>query len=432
MSINRRDILKFLVLVIMVFVPLYPKFPFISVSGTFVTVRAEDFLIGASLLLWIGLNLGDYRVLTSKIFRAFIIFSFIGFVSMLSSVFVTKTVEVPIGFLHWARRIEYFVPFLIASSFVKSRREINFIVKILMIVIFAVFLYGVGQKYFRVPIITTQNAEYSRGVAQTYNPGGHLISTFAGHYDMASFLVFVLPIIWLVLLEDGRSWKMRIVAVLVIAAGFWLLIQSVSRISFATYLGGVSLAMILGRKYKFVPLFLIISMLFIVFAGNLLARYGNIIEVGIRRLYASEASVPQRRVSEEEPTPVPIPVFEDRSTSIRLNVEWPRAIRAWKKNMLLGTGYSSITLATDNDFLRALGEVGILGLAAFCILLVRVFQVGLSGLKKERTIFAGFIGGFAAVLVNAMFIDIFEASKFAMMFWLMTGLLYSYAKHLEK
>ena len=79
---------------------------------------------------------------------------------------------------------------------------------------------------------------------------------------------------------------------------------------------------------------------------------------------------PQR--IELENTPIPTeesqPVFEDRSVSIRLNVEWPRAIRAFSKNPLLGTGYSSITLATDNDFLRLLGEVGLVGALAFFLI----------------------------------------------------------------
>ena len=57
-----------------------------------------------------------------------------------------------------------------------------------------------------------------------------------------------------------------------------------------------------------------------------------------------------------------------RSFQIRLNIEWPRAIRAFWKNPFLGTGYSSITIATDNDYLRILGETGIFGLLSFVLL----------------------------------------------------------------
>ena len=46
------------------------------------------------------------------------------------------------------------------------------------------------------------------------------------------------------------------------------------------------------------------------------------------------------------PTPEPIQIATQRSGEIRFKVEWPRALRAFAKNPLLGTGYSSVTLAT--------------------------------------------------------------------------------------
>jgi O-antigen ligase len=129
------------------------------------------------------------------------------------------------------------------------------------------------------------------------------------------------------------------------------------------------------------------------------------------------------------PTPVPVPVFEDRSTSIRLAVEWPRAIRAFIKNPLLGSGYSSIGLAADNDYLRLLAEVGLLGFFAFMLIIVRILfafastlplTLNFSGIKLGFV--AGVIGGTLGILLNAVFIDIFEASKIAIIFWLIVGL----------
>ena len=89
-------------------------------------------------------------------------------------------------------------------------------------------------------------------------------------------------------------------------------------------------------------------------------------------------------------TPTPPPVFEDRSTNIRLNVEWPRAIRAFSKNPLLGTGYSSISLATDNDYLRALGEVGFLGFISFSLIFVKLIEVLIKAYRKS--VLGGFYG----------------------------------------
>ena len=127
-----------------------------------------------------------------------------------------------------------------------------------------------------------------------------------------------------------------------------------------------------------------------------------------------------------DPTPTPTPVFEDRSTSIRLNVEWPRALRAFSKNPLFGTGYSSITLASDNDYLRSLGETGLLGFLAFSQIFAWLILYFKNGYKKmddlEKVFVYSFFASLVGILMNAMFIDIFEASKLALSFWLFMGM----------
>src|SRR3989337_1530554 len=65
----------------------------------------------------------------------------------------------------------------------------------------------------------------------------------------------------------------------------------------------------------------------------------------------------------------------DLSTGIRLDYTWPQAIKGFVRNPLLGSGYSTLTKrniedfteaeSTDNDFLRALGETGLLGFLTF-------------------------------------------------------------------
>jgi hypothetical protein len=128
-------------------------------------------------------------------------------------------------------------------------------------------------------------------------------------------------------------------------------------------------------------------------------------------------------------TPVPVPVFEDRSTSIRLTVEWPGAIRAFFKDPLLGTGYSSVGLAVDSDYLRLLAEVGSLGFLGFMLVIARVLFAFASAIPLTKNFsgiklgfVAGAVGGIFGTLLNAIFIDVFEASKFAIIFWLIVGL----------
>jgi len=196
-----------------------------------------------------------------------------------------------------------------------------------------------------------------------------------------------------------------------------------SRISIVSYLVAVTLSLALIKKYKAILVAALISLLFIAFSSNLLSRYSRIIEVTIDKISTNFVAV---AASEES-----VPVSEDRSTSIRLNVEWPRALRALTKNPLLGTGFSSITLATDNDYLRLLGETGAVGFISFIAVLLWLAVTVSMKLPVNKTLnFAnmwvvGFAGSFTGILLNAMFIDIFESSKFATMFWLFAGIVVS-------
>ena len=122
---------------------------------------------------------------------------------------------------------------------------------------------------------------------------------------------------------------------------------------------------------------------------------------------------------------------------IRLETLWPRAFAGFTRNPLLGSGYATLTKAsvekfieaesTDNNFLRTLGENGAIGF--FSLLRVDRFIPWYSWQAYRRSSdswltafavanFAGTIG----LLVNAMYIDVFVASKVAYTFWLLQGI----------
>jgi uncharacterized membrane protein YeaQ/YmgE (transglycosylase-associated protein family) len=185
---------------------------------------------------------------------------------------------------------------------------------------------------------------------------------------------------------------------------------------------------------------------------GLQTRFESVMHIIYQRITASKsvsyieghfvATADQVTITTKSPTPLsiapPIPLINDVSIAIRLNVEWPRAIRAIIKNPLLGTGYSSIDLATDNDYLRMLGETGILGFLAFGLIFFRIGKVfvkafplweKLSGL--ELAYIVGILGAVAGTFVMALFIDLFEASKFATIFWLLLGCAVSLIKSKE-
>lgn len=413
--------LKYLVTAVLIVVPLFPKFPAIKIPGIYVAIRLEDFLILFTLLIFLIPMLIDFKIFfKEKVSRAIILFLLIGFISTVSGVFLTNTVSFSIAFLHFFRRVEYLSLFFVGFIYIQQTKNdlfFEYLLKLLLIINLFIFLYGFGQKYLNLPIIITQNEEYSKGVALSYTAGAHINSSFAGHYDLASYLVLIMPI-FISAYFVFKEKLSKIILGISTFLGFWLLSAAVSRIAIVAFLISTTISLFLLKKYKAIITVLLISTVIFGFSADLRVRYGRIIEV-VREKISSAIVV----YAEDKGN-----VNEDRSTSIRFNVEWPRAIRAFSKNPLLGTGYSSITLATDNDYLRALGETGVLGLLSFILIFIALFKIFKTYEFKNNldSIFiASFIGSTVGILITALFIDIFEASKFAIIYWLFAGFVVS-------
>lgn len=426
--LNLDTWIKYGIAAILIAVPIYPKFPFISVPGTYVSIRIEDFLILVVAILWGLNNLKNISsLLKNKIVRAIIIFLAAAFLATFSGVVFLHTATSLVGFLEWGRRVEYLVGFFIALTSLKSIKDLEFYIKCLGLVVIIVFFFGLGQKYLSWPVITTQNSEYSKGIALRYVPGTQLVSTFAGHYDLASYILLTSPIfIAFYFAVKKRSAKIALLAIL--AMSFWLMVNAASRITALSYVLSLSTALFLIRKYKYIFLVSIIMFILTLGTSNLFDRYLNIfnaIKDRLGNLIVPPVYAQGQVLSASSPV-------QDLSTSIRLNVEWPRAVRSFLKNPLLGTGYSSASLATDNDYLRSLAETGLLGSIAIFFVFFRIIKdlimkswpKGIFS-KKEinlKTVYlAGIIGVLPGILLNALFIDVFEASKFALNFWILVG-----------
>lgn len=408
---------KYLLTAILIVVPLFQKFPAIRIAGTYVAIRMEDFLIlGTILLFSIPIITNIKSLFKNSVVRAITLFLIIGLISLVSGIYLTQTVSAKIGLLHWMRRVEYLSLFFIAFTYFRIsayKNILEYVIKILLLVNFAIFIYGLGQHYFDFPVIITQNEEYSKGVALRFIPGAHINSTFAGHYDLASYLVLTIPIFIsaFFVVKDKLSKTILLIST---GFGFWLFSVAVSRISIVAFLIATTVSLFLLKKYKEILLMIVISSVVFGLSPDLRERYGRIIDV-VRQKISSVVTVHAAEGN----------VNEDRSTSIRLNVEWPRAVRAFQKSPIVGTGYSSITLATDNDYLRALGETGPFGLLAFILIFVSIFfsfKKNIYTDSFDSVFVASFIGSTIGILVTAIFIDIFEASKFATIYWLMAGL----------
>ncbi len=449
------------VLFLFVFIPLYPKFPLINISGTFVAIRLEDILIGGVIGLWaiylvISDNLRGF--LKDKLTKAILLFFFIGVVSTFSAVLLTHSVVPHLSILHFLRRVEFILLLPVVASAVKTKLQLKVILVVLAGTVLAVNFYALGQQYLDWPVISTTNSEFSKGLILRLSPGARVNSTFAGHYDLAVYLAMAIVLLTAIFFAVRNRFK----GVILFLAGLSMLvlIMTSARLSFVAAFVGAIFALFFSQKKKYILLILILCSAILIYPSTLRDRLVSTITVNLfqqgqryegkttDQKIRSKLNIPTLAVmtssvsastssfaspSGETATDItpgePIDVTElgvYRSFQIRINIEWPRAINSLIKNPLLGTGYSSIDIATDNDFLRSLGEVGILGTAAFTLLLVeaakRIFYCIRNEDKLIRYFSAGVFSMLIAFVVNGLFIDVFEASKVASLFWMMLGL----------
>lgn len=498
---------------LLAFIPLYPKIPLFDIlPGYIVRIRLEDFLVTFTLLLWfIWVLRRKISLGANPYLKFFLVYFVIGILSMLSAMFLLKTVPLQthhVGkmVLHFVRRFEYFSLFFIFYTSIKSIRQVKIFLSLLILVMLAVTLYGYGQKYLYWPAYSTMNREFSKGWTLYLTANARVLSTFGGHYDLAAFTMMLLVILWSVFL-GMKNFIGRILIFIVTGGAFWLLILTASRTSFLAYLGGIAVicffwAFKKGLK-KAILSWVIITTLSIVTMlsfGDLSERFTKLLKLDERlknvkslvfnpfggpppkdKAYylannpqgygavtssSDQPPTPKRPVDVEKDTPLLVPIVPgsatvsavartfsqnalvyDLSTGIRLDALWPRAIKGFWQNPLLGTGYSTLTKeqvtdfseaeSTDNDFLRSLGETGILGFIAFYMILGSILITiwkSFTGVKDP--LFYGLLVGLAGIifglLLNAIYIDIFEASKVAFSFWAIMGITLGGIKILKK
>lgn len=521
-----NNILLFVTLFLLAFIPLYPKLPLLDVEHTWVYVRIEDVLVMGTVLLWVVLLLRKKVTLKTPLTIPILLFWVIGGIATLHGVllvFPTLTaVFSNVAFLSYLRRIEYIFLFFIAFSAIRDKKNIHYVVATLSIVLLFIVGYGFGQKFLGFPAFLTMNEEFAKGVPIQLSDLSRVPSTFAGHYDLAAYLVLLIPLLTSVAFGVKNIFaKVWLLGTALL--GIALLSLTVSRVSFFVLILSLLLLLILQKKKWIVLSFVALAIGFLVFLSfspSLLKRFGSTFsEVDVlvdaktgvalghvkdtpasyfdnkvvlrefytgsdRRLASSAATLelpheyipahvtllvesniptgenlPQgtayvnlplspviKKINQYyfeksqdvagQPTEVRIisgdylikrAVAYDLSYTTRIQGEWPRTFDAFAHNIFLGSGYGSVSLAVDNNYLRILGESGLLGLASF----LSIFLVALIYIKKilprvdsplTRSFAVGFVVGTFGLALNAVLIDVFEASKVAFTLWLLMGI----------
>lgn len=512
-------------LFLLAFIPLYPKRPVVNVVNTWVYIRGEDFVVALTILAWIILFFRKKVSLKTPLTMPILLYWIVGGIATLHGVLLifptVSNIFSNVAFLSFARRIEYMSLFFVAYEGFKdkiSNKVISTLSVLLSLVLLAVVAYGFGQHFLGFPAYLTMNEEFAKGIPIRLSSLSRVPSTFGGQYDLAAYLVLIIPII-VSLFFGFKNWLIKFFFLASAALGFGLLFLTVSRVSFFVLL--ISLIFVLAFQKKKIILISIVAVLLplLIFSPRIIQRFGSTVSeidvlvnaksgypIGqvkeIPASYFADKIILRQNISEEDlksgktqaifpPTSVPpvadlvlepnnpngeslpqgtsyinlplSPVFKktgeyfyqnskenpgtksnpisvifgdyvikkakayDLSFTTRFQGEWPRTIASFQRNIFLGSGFGSVSLAVDNDYLRLLGETGIIGFISFLsIFLITGIFLRRTIPKIDSPIAKSFVLGFAAgtigLILNAVLIDVFEASKIAFVYWLLMGI----------
>lgn len=538
MSLFKKILKNFLptsILLLLVFVPLYPKLPLIDIKNTWVYVRVEDFLVLTTVGIWIYLLLSKKVSLKTPLTIPIFAYWVAGAVATIHGVIIIfptiANVYPNVSLLTYMRHIEYLILFFVAFSAVKSRKFVLLSIWTVVMSLVGVVAYGFGQKFLSFPAYLTMNEQYAKGTAIFVSPLGRISSTFAGHYDLAAYLVLVIPIL-VGLFFGFKNVFIKLFLLTTSLLGVVLLFWTVSRVSFFALFIALLVVLFFHKKkfvYIFTPLLVIAGFIFLYSHSSLLARFSNTVKeinvlvnaktgeaIGqvsieprkylmdktilhekelLNELYVSSPSASKIALPPDMPlalskyrVPPDIAVVQAKLTSTgetlpqgseyinlplspvvkrfdnffyeypptdsspsalvqivpgsflvkkaqaydisfttRFQGEWPNTMVAFMRNLFFGSGFGSVSLAVDNNYLRMLGESGLLGTASFILIFIVLGAYIRKTLKETddkviRSFVLGFAAGVIGLALNATLIDVFEASKVALQLWILVGI----------
>ncbi|MBP9819589.1 O-antigen ligase family protein [Candidatus Woesebacteria bacterium] len=240
---------------LLVFIPLYPKLPlFDIIPGYIVRVRIEDILVLGVCIWWIA-HLLRGRIQWKTPYNLIVgLYAIAGAAAIVSGIFITKTIPLELlhvgkSILHYLRYLEYFSLLFIAATTAPRKHTAKIVVFVLALTLALVAIYGIGQKYLYWPVYSTMNREFSKGIRLYLTEHARVQSTFGGHYDLAAYLVVILPVILTAAFQTNHR-VLKTGLWLCFTLGLWLLTVSASRSSFLAFIGAASISIILYSLTK--------------------------------------------------------------------------------------------------------------------------------------------------------------------------------------
>jgi hypothetical protein len=368
-------------------------------EGREVVLRAEDLLLIVIAFSWLAktaVNKELGLVVKTPLNRPILAYLTASFLATLVG-YLTGTVKTAAGFFYVLKYLEYFVVYYMVVNNVQERAQVWRLVGVAFLTAGIVSLVGLAQ----IPSGQRVSAPFE---GESGEP-----NTFGGYLLLMMSLAAALAL-------DAPAARVRLAAAGVGLLMFLPFLYTQSRASYLGLLPALLVLVTLARRRLLAATLLM---------GGLLAG-----------VFFMPTPVYNRIMETFQPQPFQPTVrlwglHFDPSTSERL-LAMGGAVEGWTRRPLLGYGVTGYHFM-DAQYARTLVESGLVGIAALALLLWRVGRAGREAYRHAgdptfRALAAGFLAGFAGLLVHAIGANTFIIVRIMEPFWFFVGLMIAWPR----
>lgn len=415
--------MKKLIACLMILIMAFPKITILDVPGSSTGIRLEDILIVVLITVFFAFSNKQKDVFSSnklrKIKKIMIIYFIFGILSCLYG-YSMGYVGFFKSFLYLSRKIEYFLFIYLGYYYARYEK----IEKMFVFLILFHFSISMLQSFGLVG--SFKDGSYMSALTQ-----GRITSTFNGSYEFGAFLLLLLPYFCTNILESKKKRNINFLCIIIITICIFI---SQSRSSLIVEAIIILLIMydsgILKKKesIKKIALLSVLALPVIVIGlNNYSDRFKSLNMEGtkyiIKYAWANKNFNSYLKYNNwygyADYTIYDISrMGYDASLYQRIS-HWFQLIDGLNIktiNWIIGLGNSVSGNSADGNYLRILAENGLVGLLVWIILLINMYNI-----FNEKSEFNYYKYSLITILLGALLIDLFEASKIMMVMWFIVG-----------
>lgn len=416
---------------VMICIAILPKINIIKIPGNSAGIRIEDFLMVILCIYYLD-NIFIKKKITidNKIMRKVIkLFLYYICITFIGSVFgvLNHYVKLHLALLYFLRKIEYFIMIFVGYDIIENNiYDESKIEKFFCLTVIFHFITSLLQ-------IGGLIGSFNKGQMIEQLTQGRVSSTFNGAYEFSAYLLLILPYFLYNLFRNKKSIIKNVIYIIIIIICIY---YSESRTSLIVLLIIVILMFFkFERNLKLKLLIINIMCLILTLASfyniSINIEKNRFVSINVKEMIKTTKDAWYTKNFENYiltgnwfgNNNLILSQESDASYSVRV-YHWMQLIDGVIKNPILGVGTSISGGSADGNYIRILAESGILGFTIWIYMNYYILKNTKKQMLKNKSV-AIVRYALISMLLGAIFIDVFEASKVMMTMWFFIGISYA-------